>query len=63
MTNRQRINLVRRKDKKLFAKKGQPAILIDDYEKNIREFEKSGGVGIHHTNTSKTISELKKLGF
>lgn len=63
MTNRQRINLVRRKEKKLFAKRGQPAILIDDYEKNTREFEQSGGVGIHHTNTSKTISELKKLGF
>src|SRR5210317_2067085 len=63
MTNRQKINLVRRKEKKLFAKRGQPAILIDDYEKNIIEFEKSGGIGIHHTDTSKTISQLKKLGF
>ena len=63
MSNRSKINLVRRKEKKLFAKRGQPAILIDDYEKNIREFEQSGGVGIHHTNTSNTISQLKKLGF
>jgi hypothetical protein len=63
MTNRQKINLVRRKEKKLFAKRGQPAILIDDYEKNIIEFQKSGGIGIHHTDTSKTISQLKKLGF
>ena len=63
LVNRQKINLVRRKEKKLFAKRGNPAILIDDYEKNIREFIQSGGKGIHHTNTSKTISQLKKLGF
>ena len=62
MTNKQKINLVRRKEKKLFAKRGQPAILIDDYEKNIREFTQSGGIGIHHTDTSNTISQLKKLG-
>ena len=58
-----KINLVTRKEKKLFAKRGQPAILIDDYEKNVREFTRSGGVGIHHTSTSKTISQLKKLGY
>lgn len=63
LINSQKINLVRRKEKKLFAKRGNPAILIDDYEKNIREFTQAGGVGIHHTNTSKTISQLKKLGF
>jgi Fe-S cluster biosynthesis and repair protein YggX len=63
LINKQKINLVRRKEKKLFAKRGNPAILIDDYEKNIREFTQAGGVGIHHTNTSKTISQLKKLGF
>jgi len=63
MTNRQKINLVRRKEKKLFAKKGKPAILIDDYEKNVRDFQQSGGIGIHHTDTSKTIAQLKKLGF
>jgi len=63
MSNRSKINLVRRKEKKLFAKKGNPSILIDDYEKNVREFINAGGKAIHHTNTSKTISELKKLGF
>lgn len=63
MTSRSKINLVRRSEKKLFAKRGNPAILIDDYEKNIREFTQAGGVGIHHTNTSKTIAQLKKLGF
>jgi len=47
----------------LFAKRGKPSILIDDYEKNVREFINAGGEGIHHTNTSKTIAELKRLGF
>ena len=63
ISNRSKINLVKRKEKKLFAKKGNPSILIDDYEKNVREFINAGGKAIHHTNTSKTISELKKLGF
>jgi len=59
-----RINLVKRVQKQNFAKvAGQPAILIDDYEKNVRQFIEKGGIGIHHTNTSKTISQLKKLGF
>ncbi len=61
----QRINLVRRFQKKDYAQTGyrSPAILIDDYEKNTREFAQRGGIGIHHTSTSKTLSELKKLGF
>ena len=63
MQNPQKVNLVKRREKKLFAKRGKPAILIDDYEKNIRDFTMSGGIGIHHTNTSKTIRQLKRLGF
>ena len=63
MVNSQKVNLVKRRDKKLFAKRGKPAILIDDYEKNIRDFTMSGGIGIHHTSTSKTIQQLKRLGF
>ncbi len=42
---------------------GQPAILIDDYPKNTIQFTRKGGIGIHHTSTSNTIKELKKLGF
>jgi len=63
LTNRSKINLVRRKEKKLFARRGNPAILIDDYEKNVREFIQAGGIGIHHTSTPSTISQLKRLGF
>ena len=58
------IHLVLRSHKQTFAKTGgESNILIDDYEKNIREWESNGGIGIHHTNVGKTLSELKRLGF
>ena len=58
---RGKIHLVVRSKKKDFAKGNN--LLIDDYEKNIKEWESAGGQGILHTNTNKTIQELKKLGF
>ena len=60
-----RINLVRRFQKKDYAQTGynSPAVLIDDYEKNASEFTRRGGIGIYHTSTSNTIRQLKKLGF
>tara|TARA_Y100000034_G_scaffold50950_1_gene62684 strand:+ start:1593 stop:2108 length:516 start_codon:yes stop_codon:yes gene_type:complete len=58
------IHLVFRSQKKNYATtEGKPNILIDDYDKNIREWEASGGIGILHTDVRKTISELKRLGF
>ena len=61
---RENINLVKREQKQKFATTNdKPNILIDDYIKNIREWEAAGGIGIHHTDVSKTISELKRLGF
>ena len=56
-----KINLVKRVQKQQFADKN--SILIDDYEKNAREFTARGGIGIHHTSTSNTIRQLKKLGY
>ena len=60
-----RINLVKRFQKKDFAQTGyrSPAVLIDDYEKNANEFTRRGGIGIYHTSTPNTIRQLKKLGF
>jgi 5'(3')-deoxyribonucleotidase len=56
--------LVQRADKKKYATtNGKPNILIDDYIKNIKEWEAAGGIGIHHTSPSNTISQLKKYGF
>ena len=42
---------------------GKPNILIDDYVKNIKEWEAKGGIGVHHTDVSKTVGKLKRLGF
>jgi 5'(3')-deoxyribonucleotidase len=61
---RGRINLVKRSQKQKYATTdGKPNVLIDDYKKNIVEWESKGGIGVHHTETAKTLSELKRLGF
>ena len=55
-----KIYLVPSFEKKNYA--GPNKILIDDMEKNIKEWKNSGGIGILHTSAVKTILELKKLG-
>jgi len=47
-------------EKKDYA--GENKILIDDMEKNIKEWENNGGIGILHKSTVETIFKLKKLG-
>tara|TARA_B100000902_G_scaffold378405_1_gene411619 strand:- start:619 stop:1134 length:516 start_codon:yes stop_codon:yes gene_type:complete len=63
--SRPKLNLVKRIQKQDYAQTGykSPAVLIDDYEKNIRQFEARGGIGILHTSTPKTIAKLKSLGY
>ena len=61
---RGKTNLVKREDKQQYAMTdGKPNVLIDDYLKNITQWEAKGGIGVHHTNVSKTLAELKRLGF
>jgi len=61
---RSNTNLVKREDKQQYAMTdGKPNVLIDDYLKNITQWEAKGGIGVHHTNVSKTLAELKRLGF
>ena len=62
---RANIHLVLRSQKQAYAKtkEEKPNVLIDDYVRNIREWENKGGIGIHHTDVGKTINELKRLGF
>jgi 5'(3')-deoxyribonucleotidase len=52
-------NFVRAKNKKDFADSN--SILIDDLEKNIKEFKSAGGHGILFKNFTQVKSELKKL--
>ena len=61
---RSNINIVERKNKKKFATtNNKPNVLVDDYLKNIKEWESAGGTGVHHIDIGKTIAELKRLGF
>jgi 5'(3')-deoxyribonucleotidase len=59
-----KIHLVKRADKVKYATtNGKPNILIDDYIKNIKEWEAAGGIGIHHLSPTQTIAQLKRYGF
>ena len=62
---RANVHLVLRSQKKSYAKtkEEKPNVLIDDYDKNIKEWEAAGGIGILHTDVGKTINKLKGLGF
>ena len=41
---------------------GPETVLIDDLEKNIREWQDAGGTGILHRSAEETMKELKKRG-
>ena len=62
---RANVHLVLRSQKKSYAKtkEEKPNVLIDDYDKNIKEWEAAGGIGILHTDVGTTINKLKGLGF
>lgn len=60
--------VVYRDEKMLFATETvynapTPNVLIDDYEKNVDDWERVGGAGILHINTKATITKLNQLGF
>lgn len=59
-----RIHVVYRQDKAKYAKHGLVRnVLIDDHQKNVREFEAAGGIGIWHVSAKVTIIKLKELGY
>lgn len=45
------------KQKQLYANKN--SILIDDYARNVSQWDSKGGIAIHHITTSNTLKKLK----
>ena len=61
LDEKMKFNPVARKNKQNDS--GDPGyILIDDLEKNIKEWEAMGGTGIQHTSAEETLAELERLG-
>ncbi len=54
------VNIVLRKEKPDYCT-GKNSILIDDYDKNIKEWEEMGGTGILFTSAEETEKKLKEL--
>ena len=54
------IILVEREEKVKYA--NPRSILIDDYDKNITEWEAKGGIGILYKSSDQVISKLAKYG-
>ncbi len=55
------VHAVLRAQKKDYCR-GEGSILIDDLEKNIREWREFGGTGILFTSAENTLEELRRLG-
>ena len=55
------VHIVFREEKKNYCK-GKGSILIDDYEKNIKEWIENGSTGILHINARNTLDELIQIG-
>ena len=61
LSDKVEMNIVLRKEKKNYCF-GKGCILIDDLEKNIREWEEQGGMGILHTSAEETMKRLEEMG-
>lgn len=56
-----KVNVVYREQKPEFCK-GSGSVLIDDYRKNILEWEQYGGTGILFVSAGETINEMRRTG-
>ena len=61
LSDRIKVNVVLREQKPEYCS-GKDCILIDDMEKNIKEWEAGGGTGIQNKSAKETIEKLKELG-
>ena len=55
------INIVYSEEKQRFCT-GKDCILIDDYDRNIGQWEAMGGTGVLFTDTESAMDQLKELG-
>ena len=55
------VHIVYKEEKKNYCT-GKDCILIDDYSRNIKEWEASGGTGILHRSAEETLRTLKAKG-
>ena len=55
------VNVVYKEQKPQFCT-GKDCILIDDTERNVKEWQSSGGTGIQHFSPEQTIASLKEIG-
>jgi hypothetical protein len=58
--NHMQVHIVKGVQKQAYAR-APHFVLIDDSIRNIRQWRKRGGIGIHHTSAAKTIETLKAL--
>ena len=56
-----KVNIVFREDKPQYCT-GKGCILIDDMERNIRDWNEMGGTGIRNISAEKTMETLKEMG-
>ncbi len=56
-----KVNIVLREHKPRFCT-GKDCILIDDFRKNIKEWEAAGGTGVLSRNAEDTTEKLKEMG-
>lgn len=61
LSGKVKVNIVCREDKVLFSK-NPDCILIDDMERNIRDWEAAGGTGILHVSAENTMRVLREKG-
>jgi len=58
----ERIHIVNRTDKHIFAYHGEEQnLLIDDRKDNVEHFIQAGGLGILHIDAVSTVSQLKNI--
>ena len=55
------VNLILKRARNKIEYAGKNTILIDDQKKNTDVWNKTGGIGIHHTTADKTIKTLKGI--